>query len=163
MTSPATRKRAPARPSNSGSSFFNPFPRYLQIRNLLIRRLADGFSLGDQFPTEHELCKEFEVSRETVREALAGLETQGFIERHRGKATTVVRLPDCTRDSRLTGLVEDFTELNLNTHAEVVSAGLQKAPARVATALSLKHDKELFRILRLRHVDRSPFACHETF
>ena len=163
MASRATRKLAPARSSDAGSNFFNPFPRYLQIRNLLIRRLGDGFSPGDRFPTEHELCNEFGVSRETVREALSGLETQGFIERHRGKATTVVRLPDRTRDERLTGLVEDLTELKLNTHADVVSAGIQKAPPRVASALNLKRDKELFRILRLRHVDGRPFACHETF
>jgi GntR family transcriptional regulator len=163
MSSRAARKRSPARSSDAGSNFFNPFPRYLQIRNLLIRRLGDGFSPGDRFPTEHELCGEFGVSRETVREALAGLETQGFIERHRGKTTTVVRLPDRARDERLTGLVEDFTELNLDTRADVVSAGMQKAPLRVASALNLERDAELFRILRLRHVDGRPFACHETF
>ena len=163
MTSRAARKQPPARSSDAGSNFFNPFPRYLQIRNLLIRRLGDGFSPGDRFPTEHELCGEFGVSRETVREALAGLEVQGFIERHRGKSTTVVRLPDRVRDERLTGLVEDFTELKLDTHVEVVSAGMQKAPLRVASALNLKRDTELFRILRLRHVDGRPFACHDTF
>lgn len=163
MTSRAARKLPPARSSAAGSNFFNPFPRYLQIRNLLIRRLGDGFSPGDQFPTEHELCDEFGVSRETVREALAGLETQGFIARHRGKTTTVVRLPDRATDERLTGLVEDFTELKLNTQADVISADIQKAPLRVATALNLKRNRELFRIVRLRRVDGRPFACHETF
>jgi GntR family transcriptional regulator len=163
MASRATRKQTSARSSDAGSNFFNPFPRYLQIRRLLIRRLAEGFSPGDRFPTEHELCGEFGVSRETVREALAGLETQGYIKRHRGRATTVLRLPDRTNDERLTGLVEDFTELKLNTYADVVSARIQRAPLRVASALNLKRDKELFRILRLRHVDGSPFACHETF
>ena len=163
MTSRTTRKPAPARSTDAGSAFFNPFPRYLQIRNLLLRRLGEGFAPGDRFPTEHQLCSEFGVSRETVREALVGLEAQGFIERHRGKATTVVRLPDRTSDERLTGLVEDFTELKLNTRADVVSADIQKAPQRVASALDLKGDKEVFRILRLRQVDGKPFACHETF
>src|SRR5690349_22439272 len=47
------------------SECFNPFPRYLQIRNLLIRRISDGFLPGDRFPTEHAICDEFGVSRET--------------------------------------------------------------------------------------------------
>ena len=56
-----------------GSEFFNPFPRYLQIRNILMRRLNDGFAAGDRFPSEYQLCTEFGVSRETVRTGTADL------------------------------------------------------------------------------------------
>jgi len=156
-------KTAVARSGAARTAFFNPFPRYLQIRNLLLRRLNDGFSPGDRFPTEHELCREFGVSRDTVREALLGLESEGLITRHRGKATTVARLPGCATDQRLTGLVEDFTELRLDTGVDVIRAGMQKAPRRVATALHLDVDSHVFSILRLRSVDHRPFACHEAF
>ena len=158
-----THPKLPRAGSRGGTDFFNPFPRYLQIRNLLIRRLGDGFAIGDRFPTEHELCSEFGVSRDTVREALLGLEKEGLIVRHRGKATTVARLPDRTRDERLTGLVEDFTELRLDTDVDVVSADVQKPPLRVANALHLNGGNELFRIVRLRRVDGKPFAGHDTF
>ena len=147
----------------AGSEFFNPFPRYLQIRNILVRRLSDGFAPGDRFPTEHQLCSEFGVSRETVREALLGLESDGLISRHRGKGTVVVRLPERPRDERLTGLVEDYTELKLNTDVDVIRAGIEKPPARIATALQLGRGDEVFRILRLRRVDGKPFACHDAF
>ena len=151
------------RSSRAGSEFFNLFPRYLQVRNMLVRRLRDGFVPGDRFPTEHQLCDEFGVSRETVREALRGLEGDGLIVRHRGKGSFVVRVPDISRDERLTGLVEDFTELNLDTHVEVIKTSFEKPPPRIAAALRLDREVELFRIFRLRRVDDRPFACHDAF
>lgn len=151
------------RAAQPGTGFFNPFPRYLQIRHILTRRLSEGFAPGDRFPTEHELCSEFDVSRETVREALLGLERDGFIARRRGSGTVVARLPERARDERLTGLVEDYTELKLNTDVDVIRAGLEKPPARVADALQLERNRELFRIVRLRRIDASPFACHDAF
>ena len=145
------------------SECFNPFPRYLQIRNLLVRRISDGFLPGDRFPTEHAICDEFGVSRETVREALHGLESDGLIARYRGKGTFVVRLPQIAEDERLTGLVEDFTELRLNTCAKVIRSGVENAPPRVMRALHLDRGAQVFRIRRLRQVDDRPLACHEAF
>jgi GntR family transcriptional regulator len=145
------------------SECFNPFPRYLQIRHLLVRRISEGFVPGDRFPTEHAICDEFGVSRETVREALHGLESEGLIARYRGRGTFVVRLPQIAEDERLTGLVEDFTELRLNTCAKVIRSGVENAPPRVIRALHLDRGAEVFRIRRLRRVDDRPLACHEAF
>jgi GntR family transcriptional regulator len=153
-----------SRPSaGTRPEFLNLFPLYLQVRNILIRRLGDGFSLGDRFPTEHQLCDEFGVSRETVREALRGLESDGLIARHRGKGTFVARLPDTAQDERLTGIAENFTELKLNTDVEVIKAGVESVPARIATALRIERGDQLFRIRRLRRVDNEPLACHDAF
>lgn len=151
----------PRRSAAASSEFFNVFPRYLQVRNILTRRLGDGFAPGDRFPTEHQLCDEFGVSRETVREALRGLESEGLIVRHRGKGSFVARVPDTSRDERLTGLVEDFTELKLDTEVEVVHTGLERPPSRIASALGLDPSTAVFRISRLRRVDGKPFAYHE--
>jgi GntR family transcriptional regulator len=149
------------RTAAASSEFFNVFPRYMQVRNILMRRLGDGFAPGDRFPTEHQLCDEFGVSRETVREALRGLESEGLVVRYRGKGSFVARVPAVSLDERLTGLVEDFTELKLDTRVEVVKAGLEKPPARIAIALGLDPSARLFRISRLRSVDDKPFAWHE--
>jgi GntR family transcriptional regulator len=157
------QKPKTARPVAPRSDFFNPFPRYLQIRNILHRRLADRFAPGERFPTEHELCSEFGVSRETIREALLGLENEGLIARHRGKGSVVLRLPNSASDERLTGLVEDFTELALDTDVDVVRMGIEKVPVKIATALRIDRGAELFRILRLRRVEGKPFAFHDAF
>ncbi len=65
-------------------------PRYLQLAGELRETILGGkFADGVQFPTETALCKQFDVSRFTVREALRRLEAEGLIQRKRGSGTTV--------------------------------------------------------------------------
>ncbi len=65
-------------------------PRYLQLAGALREGILSGkYKRGVQFPTETQLCGEFDVSRYTVREALRRLENEGLISRKRGSGTTV--------------------------------------------------------------------------
>ncbi|MGO2046572.1 MAG: GntR family transcriptional regulator [Brachybacterium tyrofermentans] len=60
---------------------------------------AGMLSEGDQLPSELDLGKGFQVSRTTLRRAMARLEERGAIlrERGRGKGTTVVHAEPITR------------------------------------------------------------------
>lgn len=60
------------------------------IKEELVDRIKTNvYKIGDQFPTEKELCKEFNVSRTTVRIALSHLVTEGYLVRQRGKGSFV--------------------------------------------------------------------------
>lgn len=60
------------------------------IKEELIERIKNNtYKVGDQFPTEKELCKEFDVSRTTVRIALSQLVQEGYLVRQRGKGSFV--------------------------------------------------------------------------
>lgn len=142
---------------------FNPFPKYLQIRDMLIRRMGREYSVGRQLPTEHALCEEFGVSRETIREALAGLEEQGLIRRRRGQGTFLAKLPEHTVESRYTGLVEDFTELGFATESRVLESGPALAPHYVTSAMRLPADEMLHRIVRVRYIDGDTLALHDSY
>lgn len=56
---------------------------------LLNRIKSNKYQHGEQFPTEFELCKEFDVSRTTVRAALQQLTQEGYLVRQQGKGTFV--------------------------------------------------------------------------
>jgi len=61
-----------------------------RIQAALRQRLASGeWRAGDLIPTEHELCAQYLVSRMTLRSAMAPLETEGLLQRVRGKGTFV--------------------------------------------------------------------------
>lgn len=129
----------------------------------MVRRLQRELSPGDQFPSEHALCGEFGVSRETIREALSGLERDGLIGRHRGQRTIVLRRPEERREDRLTGLVEDFTELKRNTKTRLLDRRPISAASEVATALGVPNGELVYFIQRLRMLDGEPFARHEAY
>lgn len=60
------------------------------IKEELLHRIKTGiYKVSDQIPTELELCKDFDVSRTTVRAALNQLTLEGYLVRHQGKGTYV--------------------------------------------------------------------------
>lgn len=64
-------------------------PRYRELADALRREVIDGAYVDIGFPTESELCKRFNVSRFTVREALRSLTADGLITRKRGSGTVI--------------------------------------------------------------------------
>lgn len=142
---------------------FDPFPKYLHIREILMRRIDHGMTVGERFPTELALCSQFGVSRETVRQALRGLEEEGLISRSRGRGTFLLRMPPTRTEMRLTGLAEDLIDLKYPTEAQVLERGPVSPPSAVADAMQLRCTQKVYRIVRKRWVEGRPFACHEAF
>lgn len=65
---------------------------YLQLFEILKRKIESGeWASGMQIPTEEQLCKMFNVSRATVRNAVLELVRQGYLIRQQGKGTFVSR------------------------------------------------------------------------
>jgi len=65
-------------------------PRYVQLADELRARILQARGEpGAPFPTEAELCRTYDVSRFTVREALRRLEQEGLIARKRGSGTVL--------------------------------------------------------------------------
>lgn len=64
--------------------------RYAVLAEALLNDIQSGFyAVGSLLPTETELCREFDVSRHTVREALRRLVDMGLLVRQAGVGTTV--------------------------------------------------------------------------
>ncbi len=65
-------------------------PKHKLVRDALAKRIRTGaYAPGKMIPPEQDLCREFGVSRITVRQAMAGLVTEGLLKRHRGRGTFV--------------------------------------------------------------------------
>lgn len=65
-------------------------PLHLQLREILIRRIADGeWRAGDAIPNEIDLAREFGLSAGTVRKALDWMESAQLVSRQQGRGTFV--------------------------------------------------------------------------
>jgi len=65
-----------------------------QVRTQLLTEIDDGRLLaGDKLPNEYALAARFEVSRQTVREAVASLLISGHLVRRHGTGTFVTTTP----------------------------------------------------------------------
>lgn len=64
--------------------------KYEEIVEWIKKRLEDGLiKPGARIESEHQLCAMFEVSRQTVRRAIAVLEGEDIVERRRGSGTYI--------------------------------------------------------------------------
>jgi GntR family transcriptional regulator len=107
---------------SSGAAAVTAVPRYSSLADALQAEISAGeFEVGAKLPTEFDLCRRFGVSRSTVRQALAELESAGLVKRRQGSGTTVVSrepalrysLPIATEEDILrfaSEMVLDFTE-----------------------------------------------------
>lgn len=72
----------------------SPIPIYYQIESDLRSRILQGeFKPNEQLPSEALLTKYYDISRMTLRQAMAELEKDGLISRFRGKGAFVCEQP----------------------------------------------------------------------
>ena len=113
------------------------------------RRIDAGeWSTGERIAPELALAREYEVSRVTVRQALAELVKDDLLERRRGSGTYVrhQRRP-LVYDLNLTlgALATRWRDADFDNRAEVIEAGIVSAPS-----------DELRHRLQLRRSDERP-------
>jgi ABC-type glycerol-3-phosphate transport system substrate-binding protein len=68
----------------------SPIPIYHQLKTLICENISNGvWRPGDSIPTEHELCRLYNISRSPVRQALSELAREGILVRRPGRGTFV--------------------------------------------------------------------------
>ena len=86
-------QRSSAATTDSGGLGFRPL--YRQVRELLVRRIADGlWAPGQPIPSEPEIATELGVSQGTVRKALDEMAGENLVVRRQGRGTYVARHDD---------------------------------------------------------------------
>ncbi|QAY63123.1 GntR family transcriptional regulator [Xylanimonas allomyrinae] len=142
----------------------SPLPFYFQLKEGIRASITDrGLRPGDRIEGDHELCALYGVSRTVVRQALAELETEGVIERVKGRGTFVAQ-PKTSEGlvQSLTGLFEDVAARGGHLRSAVRRVDLVPADERVADELGLQHGEPVIEIERLRFVDEEPWVLTVT-
>lgn len=136
-------------------------PLYHQVEQLIRYRIATRrYAPGDQIPSEHELRKELNVSRVTVREALRELVRESLLVKVPGKGTYVSSDPPAGLPPiKYTGFLEELYERVKHLQVRSVSVDRVPVPDRVRTLLRLAPTvDDIVQIRRLRHIGADPFS-----
>jgi GntR family transcriptional regulator len=132
-----------------------------QVADVLRHQILAG-AFASLLPKEEQLCREFDVSRNSVREALSLLVAEGLVERVPGIGTTPVtgKVPHGLH--RLMGLAETLHEHGAIVN-EVRTVALTRAPSAVARRLRLEPDQQVVYVERIRHLNGSPLSLDLTY
>jgi GntR family transcriptional regulator len=119
--------------------------KYERLVRALRARIEQGiYPPGTLLPSQHELVREFDVSRPTVIEALRILRQEGWIETQTGRGSFVrgrVPLSNVTTNQPGQQMLE---RAESDVSAELLQAGIVVAPARVTNLLDLREGSKAF-------------------
>ncbi|MDX6309576.1 MAG: GntR family transcriptional regulator [Nocardioidaceae bacterium] len=141
-------------------------PAYQQIEQWLTELMTAGtLTPGDKLPREADLATTLGVSRMTLRQALAALETRGVVERTPGRnGGTFIVEPTIECDiTGLAGFTEQLRRGQVRASARVVRAEQHPASAKVARALGLSRAGEVFEVVRVRRARGQPLALERSY
>jgi DNA-binding GntR family transcriptional regulator len=141
-------------------------PLYHQIQHLIRHRIHGGlYPPGTQIPSEHDLCRELNVSRVTLREALRELVRESLLVKVQGKGTFVSsNPPKRLAPVRYTGFLEEIQERVRKLRVTDVDIAQVPASSELKTTLQLSPaTTEVTLIKRLRHIDDEPFSYTQNY
>jgi GntR family transcriptional regulator len=130
-------------------------PFYFQLKRQLVERIASGaWKVGARLPSEPAICEHFGVSRTTVRQALAELESEGLIRKEKGRGTFIAEpRPSSWLLQSARGFYEEAARMGHAVTSRVLRSELEELPEWACDALELASGSRGLTLERLRWVD----------
>lgn len=141
---------------------FNQEKLYIQLTRLFLEQIHSGkWQLDQQIPTEEDLCKKYNVSKITVRQAINNLVSDGYLIKVQGKGTFVTTVLPVTGLAMKTRLTEEMFGKEVKAEREVLFKGIEAPPANARNYL--KTDDKIHYILSRRMVNGEPAFIEESY
>jgi GntR family transcriptional regulator len=135
-------------------------PKYWGLKRHLLDLLA-ALPPGSPIPTERSLAAEFDVSRTTVRQALADLTVEGRLLRVQGKGTFAAE-PKVAQRLQLSSYTEDMRAQGREPSSKLIDIVEIPAEGELTTLLGIRAGAKVLRMQRLRLADGEPMAIETT-
>jgi GntR family transcriptional regulator len=134
-------------------------PLYSLVASRAEQLIASGvWQEGDRLPPERRLCRDFDVSRSTLRQALGELEERGLISRHQGRGTFVARARLQFPIAGASSIGEAMRQRGMTITTRVLSVEVIEASRQLASDLACLPGEPLVVIERLRLSDGEPMV-----
>jgi GntR family transcriptional regulator len=139
-------------------------PAAEEVRRRLLEQVNQGqLRPGERLGAERDLAVTLGVSRSTVRQALAALESAGVVRRVPGRGGgTFVRRQKVERDlSHVVGVPALLRQQGMTAGSRIVSTGLVVADRETADRLGVAVGGYVIEVVRIRLADGSPISLEQ--
>jgi GntR family phosphonate transport system transcriptional regulator len=137
---------------------------WLQVAEALKAEIESGQqAAGAQLPAEPELMRQFGVSRFTVRQAMAHLQSSGIVRVEQGRGTFVAAPPVLYDISHRTRFSRNLLEQGIEPGNIALSHEIVPAPEAVAEALALAPGTPVIHRRSISTADGSPLGIADTY
>lgn len=139
-------------------------PIYYQLALAFENKIATGlWKKGSIIPSERELCKIYQVSRITVRNAVEELVKQGKLEKIQGKGTYVVGKSIVQNLGNVYSFSKEMEKQGKITTTRLLKLNLIKINEQLAIQLGVNEGDDVVYVERLRCADSQPVMLEKTY
>ena len=149
----------------SSLSMDSDIPLYSQLVSIVKRNISAGtLGPGDLVPSESELCKTFDISRSTVRQAIGALEAEGLVVRKQGRGTFVAEPKVRKRTENVYSFTSEISSMGMTPSSTLLDFEVIVPGADIARMLELSStDTPVYRFTRIRNVNDEPLIMETSF
>ncbi len=152
-----------AKREEAGERVLDFQPLYLQVKELIIRRIVSGvWRPGGAVPSEMRLAAELGVSQGTVRKAIEELAAQNLVTRQQGRGTFVASHSHQRAQFHFMRIIPEDGQKELPT-GRLLALAKERADSAQAEHLRLRAGAPVYALLRLRSIGGKPVMLERIF
>lgn len=141
---------------------FNREKLYIQLTRILLEEINSGrWQPGRKIPTEEELCREYNISKITVRQAILNLASEGYLLKIQGKGTFVASSLPVVGLAMKTRLTEEMFGEEVKLQRKILIQGIREPSPDIRDYL--KTSDRIYYILSKRTDERKTAYIEESF
>ncbi len=139
--------------------------KYLIIYNEISNKIENNkIQSGEKLSSENEMMKEYNVSRDTIRKALNLLESNGYIQKVKGKGSFVLDINKFDFPvSGLTSFKELSTRMGVESNTLVKELNIMKPDNFLMKQLNLSKNDDVWKVIRVREIDNKKIILDKDF
>lgn len=131
--------------------------KYIQIYNEIKEKIQNGdYEENTLLPYEKDLQTEYGVSRGTIRQSLELLESEGYIQKVKGRGSVVLPRHYNFSMNSLISFKEISENMNAEVETRVVNLELMSATEFLAKQLEVSEKEKVWKVERLRIINGKP-------
>lgn len=139
-------------------------PLYSQLEAIIKKEIEQGeYNRGDFLPTEKMYMDQYQVSRVTVRQAMAALSQAGYIKCSRGIGTEVIFEKIDEHLKSVISFTDEMKQHNITMETTYCQMEKIRPNAQVAQALRIRKTDFCYCLTRVRCVHGSPLVYTITY